>query len=95
MKLSHSQKNWLCLIVASPVILFVLFAGICRAYDTVLGNMLEDNYKNAVAAQELAEKNADTARASHCSALTALVEWKKENHQQIKGTDTTCDILLQ
>ena len=81
------------LLILSPVVAILLVAGACKAYDTIMGNILEDNYRNAVTAQNFADKNYEAARTAHCSALAALVQWKKDNNIAVKGTDTECDIL--
>ena len=88
-----SRAQWVDIAIISPVVIFLMFAGVCNAYDLLLTKILEDNYANAVTAEKYADKNYEAARTAHCSALSALVERKKETNQPIKGTDTECDIL--
>ena len=90
-KLSRGQM--IDLAILSPVVIFLMLGGVCNAYDLLLNKILEDNYANAVTAGKYADKNYEAARTAHCSALSALVERKKETNQPIKGTDTECDIL--
>ena len=85
MKLSNKQKNVICLIVASPVILILLVAGVCKAYDTWMLNHFEDSLRN-----DVADMHSSKARCD--KDYEATLKYKTENKIALTGTGSPCFI---
>ncbi len=68
------------LLIMSPILAILFFAGICKAYDMTMQWYFENAYKNAVIATH--------AQYASCESIhQAYTKWKSDGNLAINGTD--------
>lgn len=80
------SKNLICTLVAAPVILILLVAGVCKAYDIWMVSHLESSLTQSVTDLRSTKKRCD-------GDYEAVLKYKTENKLALTGTGNPCFLL--
>lgn len=85
LKVSEKVKNIALIILSMPVILFILIAGICKAYDSIVLMNLENSLTNNI-------KAVESSKIACNSSYEALKAYKQERNLALVGNGNPCPL---
>ena len=84
--LNNMVKHWDWLLLGSVpaiIIILLLLTGIVNAYDAMVYNSLESSYTSNLKAMENVKTSCE-------ASYQALLNYKKENKMEVKGSGSGC-----
>lgn len=89
---TNRQKNIICAVVSAPLVLLLMVAGVCKAYDMIMYSMMESSLTNAVHASEAVHRAVIEVDKTCEAQYQLMVQFKNNNKIALSSSTSPCPL---